>query len=100
MTADGKTTTVYTTGTTVESALRNLHIALGKDDKVVPSPETKLSDTSDVRIIRVKKETEQENVPIYFGVIQQNDNNLLKGKEQVVQEGKQGVLVKQKEKSI
>jgi uncharacterized protein YabE (DUF348 family) len=36
LTADGKTTTVYTTARTVESALQRLHIALGEHDRLSP----------------------------------------------------------------
>jgi uncharacterized protein YabE (DUF348 family) len=36
LTADGKTSTVYTTARTVESALTDLNIALGESDKLTP----------------------------------------------------------------
>lgn len=100
LTADGKTTTVYTTARTVESALQRLHIALGENDRITPEPTAALSTGDEIKIVRVKKETEEVTEPIAFETQKKNDANLLKGKEQVVQEGKEGVLVKKKEKTF
>jgi uncharacterized protein YabE (DUF348 family)/3D (Asp-Asp-Asp) domain-containing protein len=99
LTADGKTTTVYTTARTVESALQRLHIALGEHDKLTPEPTSSLSTGDEIKIVRVKKETEEVTEPIAFDTEKKSDASLLKGKEQVVQEGKEGVLLKKKEKT-
>lgn len=99
LTADGKTTTVYTTARTVESALQRLHIALGEHDKLTPEPTAPLSTGDEIKIVRVKKETEEVTEPIAFDTEKKNDASLLKGKEQIVQEGKEGVLLKKKEKT-
>ncbi|SEC37123.1 3D domain-containing protein [Paenibacillus sp. GP183] len=98
LTADGQTTTVYTTAKTVESALQDLHIALGELDRVSPERNTALTSNSEIKIVRVKKEIDQINESIAFETEQKNDSTLLKGKEQVVQEGAEGVLVKKTEK--
>ncbi|CAH1228994.1 hypothetical protein PAECIP111891_06377 [Paenibacillus allorhizoplanae] len=100
LTADGKTTTVYTTARTVESALQRLHIALGENDRISPEPTSALTTGDEIKIVRVKKETEEVSEPIAFETEKKNDASLLKGKEQVVQEGKEGVLVKKKEKTF
>lgn len=55
LTADGKTTTVYTTARTVESALQRLHIALGEHDKLTPEPTSSLGTGDEIKIVRVKK---------------------------------------------
>lgn len=99
LTADGKTTTVYTTARTVESALQRLHIALGEHDKLTPEPTSSLSTGDEIKIVRVKKETEEVTESIAFDTEKKSDASLLKGKEQVVQEGKEGVLLKKKEKT-
>jgi uncharacterized protein YabE (DUF348 family) len=98
LTADGETKTVYTIGKTVESALKDLHIALGELDKVSPSLESNITENESVKVVRVKKELEQVNEPIAFETEKKNDASLPKGKEKVVQEGKEGVLLKTKEK--
>jgi uncharacterized protein YabE (DUF348 family) len=98
LTAEGKTSTVYTTAKTVESALRDLHIALGEWDRVSPAPETAVTSNSQIKIVRVKKELNQLSEPIAFDTEQKNDAALLKGKQQVIQEGAPGMLVEKTEK--
>jgi uncharacterized protein YabE (DUF348 family) len=98
LTADGETKTVFTTGRTVESALQDLNITLGELDKVTPALESPLSADASVKIVRVKKEIEEVNEPIAFETEKQNDASLPKGKEKIVQEGKEGVLTRKKER--
>ena len=98
LTADGETKTVYTIGKTVESALQELNITLGELDKISPALDAPLPEHDKIQIVRVKKETEEVSEPIAFEVVKRNEPQLLKGKEQVVQEGQEGVLLKTKEK--
>jgi uncharacterized protein YabE (DUF348 family)/3D (Asp-Asp-Asp) domain-containing protein len=98
LTADGETSTVYTTARTVESALQDLHIALGELDRISPQPDTTLTSNSEIKIVRVKKVTGEVTEPIAFETEQKTDTAILKGKQQVVQEGAPGVLVKKTEK--
>jgi uncharacterized protein YabE (DUF348 family) len=98
LTADGETKTFYTVAKTVGSALEELQISIGELDKVQPSLETELSEAGVVQIVRVKKEMEQFSEAVAFNVEKKSDSQLLKGKEQVVQEGQEGVIVKTKEK--
>jgi uncharacterized protein YabE (DUF348 family) len=98
LTADGQTTTVYTTAKTVESALQDLHIALGESDRISPDRATSITSDSEIKIVRVKKEINEISEPIAFQTEQTNDASLMKGKQQVVQEGAAGLLVKRTEK--
>ncbi|WP_248931041.1 3D domain-containing protein [Paenibacillus hamazuiensis] len=98
LTADGETKTVYTTGQTVESALKDLNISVGELDKVIPAADTALADNAAIQVVRVKKETEDFTETIPYEVVKKNDAQLLKGKEQTVQEGQEGVVLKTKEK--
>ncbi|WP_174551281.1 3D domain-containing protein [Paenibacillus tianmuensis] len=98
LTADGETKTVYTTGKTVETALADLKITLGELDKVTPALTTEVADNAPIKVVRVKKETEEVKEPIPFETVKKNEPQLLKGKEQVVQEGQEGTLLKKKEK--
>ncbi|MBO9604405.1 MAG: DUF348 domain-containing protein [Paenibacillaceae bacterium] len=97
VTADGKTETLYTSGKTVESALQDLNISLGPEDKIEPSLDGALTAMSAVKIVRVTKDQEEESVPIAFDTVTKNDASLLKGKEQTVQEGKEGKKIVTKE---
>jgi uncharacterized protein YabE (DUF348 family)/3D (Asp-Asp-Asp) domain-containing protein len=98
LTADGETKTFYTVAETVGSALEEFQVSIGELDKVSPTLETKLSETEGVQIVRVKKEMEEFSELVAFDVEKKSDSQLLKGKEQVVQEGQEGVIVKTKEK--
>lgn len=98
VTEGGKTETLYTAGKTVESALQDLNISLGPDDKIDPPLYAGISKYEPVTIVRVTKEKEEQAVPIAFDTVTKNDASLLKGKEQTVQEGKEGTKLVTKEK--
>lgn len=98
LTADGKTKTMYTTGKTVGSALKDLSIVLGKEDKVSPSLSSEVTDYAPIKVVRVKKEQENQTVPIAFATEEKSDSTLLKGKAKTLQEGKAGTKLIQKQK--
>ncbi|WNQ14131.1 ubiquitin-like domain-containing protein [Paenibacillus aurantius] len=98
LTADGETRTVYTTAKTVSSLLDELDITLGTEDRITPSLEAGVTGNTDVKIVRVKKQVEEQQAPIAFTTETRQDANLLKGKEQTVQEGKEGTKVIKTEK--
>ncbi|WP_409347042.1 ubiquitin-like domain-containing protein [Paenibacillus sp. MBLB4367] len=98
VTADGETKTLYTTGKTVGSALQEFNISLGAEDKISPELDTGVAASMPIKIVRVKKEIEEHAVPIAFETETKKDANLLKGKEETVQEGKEGTKLVQKQK--
>ncbi|MDF2718036.1 MAG: hypothetical protein K0R28_4961 [Paenibacillus sp.] len=98
VTADGETKTLYTTGKTVRGALQEYNISLGTEDKIYPGLDESISDNLSVKIVRVTKEVEEHTVPIAFETETKKDGNLLKGKEETVQEGKEGTKLVQKQK--
>jgi uncharacterized protein YabE (DUF348 family)/3D (Asp-Asp-Asp) domain-containing protein len=99
LTADGETITLYTTGKTVAGALEDLNITMDALDKVTPALEEEVTAGGEIKIVRVKKEIEEQTVSIAFDTVTQNDGNLLKGKQQIVQEGKEGAKVVRTEKT-
>ncbi len=98
LTADGETKTVYTVGKTVEAALQDLNVPVGELDKVIPAKETEVSPHAELKVVRVTKETADVQEPIAFDTVTKSEPQLLKGKEQVLQEGQKGLLVKKLEK--
>ncbi|SDE53266.1 protein of unknown function [Paenibacillus sp. UNCCL117] len=98
LTADGETKTVYTVGKTVASALQESNLTLGELDKVVPPLDSELAPGGAIKVIRVKKEAGELQETIAFETVKKEEPQLLKGKEQVVQEGQEGLLVKKTEK--
>lgn len=98
LTMGGESKTVYTTGKTVGDALKDLQVNLGELDKVTPAVDAQLPENGEIKLVRVKKELEEVTEPIAYETVKKNDPQIIKGKEQVVQEGQEGVLLKKKEK--
>ncbi|NOU98333.1 DUF348 domain-containing protein [Paenibacillus sp. LMG 31456] len=98
LTADGETKTLYTVAKTVGTVLNELKVPVGELDKVSPAIDADLTENRAIQIVRVKKETEEVSESIAFDVEKKNDPQLVKGKEQIVQEGQEGLLLKTKEK--
>lgn len=98
VTADGEEKTLFTSGDSVAEALLDLDIELGELDKVAPAPETQISSYDEIQIVRVVNEQEEVKETIAYETKKQSDPKLIKGKEIVVQQGKEGVLVKTLEK--
>ncbi len=99
LTADGQTKTVHTTGKTVAGAIRDLNVHLGKDDRVIPAMDATITDNTAIRVIRVKKVVEKKEEHIPYQVVKQSDSGLAKGKQKTIRAGKEGVVVKQIEKT-
>ncbi|HZG55817.1 MAG TPA: ubiquitin-like domain-containing protein [Paenibacillus sp.] len=98
ITSDGKTAEVYTTAAGVEDVLKKAGIQLGPLDKIEPALTQRLTASADVKIVRVQRVVEETEHALPFETVKQADKTLPKGKEKVVQEGQEGVLVKQIEK--
>ena len=98
LTDGGKTKTVYTTGKTVEQLITDLQLKVSELDRVTPALDSEINENSEVKIVRVTKDVEEIKEPIAFETVKKNEPKLIKGKEQVVQEGQEGILLKKKEK--
>jgi len=98
VTADGETKTLHTVQKTVAAALNEFQITLDSDDKITPSLTEALTESADIQIVRVNKELHDDVVPIAFEVKTKQDEKLLKGKQQTLQEGKPGSKVITKER--
>jgi len=92
--ADGKTETRYVLAGTVKDAISELKLSLDEDDKVLPSLDAAIAPNSVIHIVRVETEYEERQVAIPYRTVTKEDNSLTKGKQVVVQEGEEGVLVK------
>lgn len=92
--ADGNVKTYHSTAETVGDTIKQLGIQLGEEDKVYPALETGIADNITIRIVRVQTAMEEYSEKIPFETVTKQDSNLLKGKEQTVQAGEEGVLVR------
>lgn len=94
VTADGESKVLYTLGKEVSDAMNQLGIELGEYDKVSIPLEAPIIAGMDIQVTRVEKQIEQEAETIAFDVLKRDDASLLKGNEQVVQEGQEGIKLK------
>ncbi|PPA68566.1 hypothetical protein C4B60_20385 [Jeotgalibacillus proteolyticus] len=84
----------WSTSITVADFLKQQNISLDKDDRVEPALETKLSQGAVVQIVRVEKVTDVVEEDKSFAVETRKDESLVSGTEEIVQEGKKGVIEK------
>lgn len=98
--ADGAVEQVYTTESTVAGVLKQQELALGEQDKVMPSLDSAVVADEEIRVVRVETIVEEVEETIPFETVTQNDDSLLKGKEQIVQAGKDALLLKRFEKVL
>ncbi|WP_248924532.1 3D domain-containing protein [Paenibacillus hamazuiensis] len=98
VTEGGTTKTNYSIGKTVENVLKDLNIPLGEHDKISPALDREVAENTEITIVRVNKNIEETSETIDYKVVKRNDPTLPAGKQQLVQKGKEGTLVKRKEK--
>lgn len=92
----GKKEKYWTTGGTVEQLLNDHKITYLKNsnDKINVNLSDKIKNDTKIKIVRVDKEKEEVEEAIPFEVETQEDSSLEKGKEKVVSEGEEGLVVK------
>ena len=99
VTADGNTKVHFTTQSKVEGVLSELGITLGEDDKVTPTLDSKVTENLNVKVVRVSKQTVQTKEAVPFSVVKTSDDKLLKGTTKVIQEGSEGLVIHNIEKT-
>ncbi|NLJ66321.1 MAG: DUF348 domain-containing protein [Clostridiales bacterium] len=89
--ADGKFKTVYLTEGTVEDALKEAYIVVKEKDLLNYPLNQQVLPGDHIKVIRVKEEIliEKENIP--YRLVTKENKKLEKGKQELVQEGKEGV---------
>ncbi|MEX2416720.1 MAG: ubiquitin-like domain-containing protein [Paenibacillaceae bacterium] len=90
---DGQQLVMHTTGNTVSEALEDLNIPLNPFDRTVPALEASVKAEDSVRIIRVEKAYNEVEKELPFNIVKTKDTKLAKGKEAVVSEGQEGILI-------
>ncbi len=88
--ADGTLKTLRIQAGTVRDALAVEGIAVGEEDIVTPSLNTKLAPGMSIGITRVKTETLTQTERIHFREIVQEDKTLMLGTRETSQKGKEG----------
>ncbi|WJV30504.1 ubiquitin-like domain-containing protein [Rossellomorea sp. AcN35-11] len=93
----GKEQKVWSTSTTVADFLKQQGITLKDSDRVEPGLDKVVKANDVVNVVRVEKVTDVVEETKDFTVVSKKDSNLSKGKEKVVQEGKNGLIEKKYE---
>ncbi len=88
--ADGESKKVYVAKGTVADAIEKADIELGENDLVFPSLDTKLTNFTKIRIVRVKYDikSEYQEIPYETEIIK--DKNMFVGEEEIVTKGVNG----------
>ncbi len=96
----GKKQQVWSTSTTVADFLSQQEIELKKIDRVEPNLNETIEKAGVVKIIRVEKVTDVVEEPVHFAVVTKKDNNLNQGSQEIVKEGKEGLVSKEYEVTL
>lgn len=90
LTVGGEKQQVWTTSTTVADFLKEQNVKLNELDKVQPALTDQIDDGNVVTVTRVEKVTDVVEEPIAFNVVKKEDHNIEKGKQKVIDSGKEG----------
>ncbi len=90
----GKNKKVWTNGGTVDQVLKENNISLGELDKIKSKTDGEVTKSTSIKVVRVDKETDVVKEKIAYKTEKREDKNLEKGKKRVIEEGKEGLLVK------
>ncbi|MDQ0430862.1 uncharacterized protein YabE (DUF348 family)/3D (Asp-Asp-Asp) domain-containing protein [Planomicrobium stackebrandtii] len=85
---------VWSTSTTVADLLKQHEITVGKLDRVENEMDELVLPNSEVKVVRVEKVTDIVEDSVKYAVETKKDSSLLKGSENIVQKGTNGVVEK------
>lgn len=88
---DGKRRIFSTTSLTVRQALAEVRVSFDRDDQVRPAIDSRLTNGTSIRVVRVKSGTVVETDEIPFKTIRKADDSMEKGEEKTLEEGSEGV---------
>lgn len=88
---DGRTRDVVTSADTVSNLLKHAGVTLDADDYVVPARGVEPTDGMAVRVVRVRKLTQERSVRIPFRYVTHKDPEMESGVRKVVQQGAEGL---------
>ncbi|WP_062051212.1 G5 and 3D domain-containing protein [Bacillus sp. JCM 19034] len=92
--SDGEQQEIWTTSTTVADFLEREELELNELDRVEPDLEERLEEETSIQVVRVEKVTDVVEETIDFATVTRKDDDLLAGKEEVVQSGEKGKIEK------
>lgn len=87
----GKKRAVRTSAPTMESLLAQEGITVGRLDEVKPGLGSYLKPRQALQVVRIKKVTRMERLPVDYQVSYTDDSSLFRGDTEVVKEGRMGL---------
>ncbi len=90
LTVDGRRKVLTSAAKTIREFLSDQHITIGKDDRVTPGPDEKISADLEIVVNRVMIEQIEVDEEIEPATITTEDSSKDAGSEEVTQEGKKG----------
>ena len=88
--ADGDTKKVMTAAPTVEEVLDTAGVKVDGDDEVKPGLDALVTEDTKLKVVRIETKTKTEEVKVKFPVEVTKDDELEKGKTEIVTPGKSG----------
>jgi uncharacterized protein YabE (DUF348 family) len=88
--ADHKKRTIESNAPTVSAVLEKADVSLDSDDEVKPGKDAFVRPGAELRVVRIKKVTKTETVPVAYKVKVRHDDDAMLGEKTVVQPGKKG----------
>jgi len=88
--ADHKKKTITSNAPTVAAVLKKVDVSLDSDDEVKPGRDAFVKPDARLRVVRIKKVTKTETVPVNFKTTVREDPESSVGDTNVVQPGKKG----------
>jgi uncharacterized protein YabE (DUF348 family) len=92
LTADGETSTLSTTESTVGDVLAANGIELGSRDAVEPAADTAVTAGLDIVVKRIKVETKTESRPVAFETVERKSSDLFTGEKKTDTKGVAGTM--------
>ncbi len=96
----GEKEKVWTTAETVAELLKEKDIELGDLDRVKPGIDENIKKDTSVHVIRVEKKTDVVEENVDYKTVTRKDSSIAKGKEKVLQAGKNGKVKKEYEVTL
>jgi uncharacterized protein YabE (DUF348 family) len=90
---DGRLRDVVSSADTIDNLLEQADVAVGPDDYVLPARKTEPTDGMWIRVVRVRRITEERSVRVPYRVVTQHDAEMESGVRKIVQQGSEGLKV-------
>ena len=90
---DGRVRDVVSSADTIENLLEQADVTVGSNDYVLPARKTEPADGMWIRVVRVRRMTQERSIRVPYRVLTQHDPEMESGVRKIVQQGSEGLKV-------